>query len=73
MQPDHRILINKAGDRYSVTVDPVPAGESFAAGFDTHKAARGFAGGVRMTRGWPIVDLTTGHLEALSGLNGGEA
>lgn len=38
-------------------VPPVP-GEVLGAEFPTHKQARGWASGLRMTRGWRIVDRT---------------
>lgn len=44
---------------FAVTVEPFQ-GEAVEHQAQCHKAAYGFAAGVRMTHGWPIVDETNG-------------
>lgn len=44
------------GDGIVVTVRPKPDGDDLDAGFPDYKRARGWAGGLRMTHGWRIVD-----------------
>jgi len=42
-----------------VTIEPaLTEGEPFDQTFDSHRAARGYAGGIRMTRAFAIRDLT---------------
>jgi len=56
----HRIILKRAGDRFAVVIEPPLSGESFDTQRTTYKEARGFAGGVRLSRGWPIDDQTNG-------------
>lgn len=55
----HRIIIRREafGDRIDVVIEPPLCGESFDKDFPNHREARGYAGGIKMTRGYPIVDL----------------
>lgn len=46
---------------FDVTVRPVPTGDTLDREFPTYRAARGYAGGLRLVKGWPVVD----HLEGL--------
>ncbi len=46
------------GAGFDVKVIPPVEGEELDAEFPTHKRARGWASGLRMTRGWRIVDRT---------------
>ena len=58
----HRILIRREafGSNFDVVIEPpLPDGESFDKDFPTRKAARGYAGGIKMTRGYPIFDLAS--------------
>lgn len=43
---------------FDVKVVPPVEGESLDAEFPTHRQARGWASGLRMTRGWRIIDRT---------------
>lgn len=43
---------------FDVKVIPPVEGEPLDAEFLTHKQARGWASGLRLTRGWRIVDRT---------------
>jgi hypothetical protein len=59
-EPAHRILIRPEawGSNIDVVIDPpLPGGESFDRDFPTLREARGYAGGIRMTRGYPVVDM----------------
>jgi hypothetical protein len=48
------------GGGVSVKIEPpILEGETFERDFPNHRAARGYAGGIRMTRGYPIRDLTS--------------
>jgi len=47
---------------FVVTVEPYQ-GDAVEHRAERHKDAYGFAAGVRMTRGWPIVDETNGRAE----------
>lgn len=50
------------GGRFDVEVIPPPAeGASFDQTFPTYKAARGYAGGLRLVTGWPLIDLAEDH------------
>lgn len=45
---------------YRVDVKPAVDLGQWTASYATHKDAFGYAGGVRMVKGWPIVDLSGG-------------
>ena len=54
---EHTVHITRDGGAFLVAI--VPPSEDYPPQvFDNHKTARGFAGGIRMTRGWPISDET---------------
>ena len=60
----HRIIIRAEafGPNIDVIIEPpLPDGESFDRDFPTVKGARGYAGGIRMVRGFPIIDLLSGE------------
>jgi hypothetical protein len=54
------IIVRPAGARWSVRVIPPVAGEDLDGCFETFKSARGFAGGLRLTRGW-MIDAVDPH------------
>lgn len=56
---NHTVHLSRDGGAYLVAVVP-PVDDYPPQLFPTHKAARGFAGGIRMCRGWPIQDETGG-------------
>jgi len=58
MADDRRICIRSLGSGFSVRVEPPLEGEDLNGDFDSHRNARGWASGLRMTRGWRIHDLT---------------
>lgn len=66
---DHRSVIRRADDGFTVTIEPALEGESFDGAYPSHKAAFGYAIGLRMVRGWPVVDLATDP-ETASSLKG---
>lgn len=53
---DHRILIERDADSIRVTVTPPVEGFDYDQPHDDYRSARGYAGGLRMSCGWPIVD-----------------
>lgn len=62
--PAHRIIIRPEafGPNIDVVIDPPLSGdESLDRDVPIHKAACGYAGGIRMTRGLPIIDLISGE------------
>ncbi|WP_070154097.1 hypothetical protein [Sphingobium phenoxybenzoativorans] len=54
--PDHKIILTSNGSGFTVRIDPPIEGEDLDGDFDSYRNARGWAGGIRMTRGWRIVD-----------------
>ena len=57
MVPAHTIIIRKAGGFFSVCIEPPCPGVNPRV-FGDIRSARGFAGGIRMTTGFPKLDLT---------------
>ena len=57
---EHRITINHGVDGVGFVVEvlPPPAGVGHDRKLATHKEAYGYASGLRMCMGWPLVDLT---------------
>jgi len=53
---DHSILIEQSADAVRVTVTPPVTGFDYDDTLPDYRAARGYAGGLRMSCGWPIVD-----------------
>lgn len=53
-----RILIERDGDRFSVTVEPAGAGDHFANSYPTHKGAASYAKMVGKLRDWSVEDRT---------------
>lgn len=53
-----RIIVREEafGACHEVIVENAPPGESLDREFATYRDARGWAGGLRLTRGWPIRD-----------------
>jgi hypothetical protein len=57
---EHRSLIRSApAGGFTVTIEPPLESENFDGAYPTHKAAFGYAIGLRMVRGWPVVDLAS--------------
>lgn len=56
--PKHRIYIDHADGGFSVKIDPPSPDQSSDQTFPTYRAARGWAGGVRLSRGGKIIDRT---------------
>jgi hypothetical protein len=54
--PDAIVIVEQDGETYTVRVEPPQEGFTEPQSFDRYKAARGFAGGVRLTRGYAIDD-----------------
>lgn len=56
--PDRKIYIRPEafGVGFDVLVRPVPEEESWDRGFANYRDARGYAGGIKLVRGWKIVD-----------------
>ncbi|MDP1026306.1 hypothetical protein Q5H91_03705 [Sphingomonas sp. KR1UV-12] len=55
----HTVTITQADGGFSVRVAPAPDGETFDRDYPTHPQARGYARGLKLYRGWALVDLTT--------------
>lgn len=53
------IVITPAPAGFRVEVQPPVDGEDLDADLPDYRKARGWAGGLRMSRGWRIKDLTT--------------
>jgi len=49
------IVVRKCGDGFSVDVEPQILGRNYSGSFDSAKAARSFAGGLRFTLGLPLL------------------
>ncbi|QUT05202.1 hypothetical protein KFK14_19725 [Sphingobium phenoxybenzoativorans] len=61
-QPDHKVVVRRIGSGFSVRIEPPIEGEDLNGDFDSYKNARGWAGGIRMTRGFRLIDETeVGH------------
>ena len=58
-EPERRIVISAVTDGFRVEVQPPVEGEDLDADLPDYSKARGWAGGLRLTRGWRIKDLTT--------------
>lgn len=54
--PEHKIVLAALGSGFTVRIEPPLEGEDLDGDFDAYKNARGWAGGLRMTRGWSLVD-----------------
>lgn len=52
------VIAPAAKGRFRVAVVPRLDGEPAPSVFATHREAKGFAGGIRLVRGWPIEDQT---------------
>lgn len=52
---DHRILLRRDGAAYTVTIDP-PTADHPLRRFADYRDARGYAGGLRMVKGWILID-----------------
>ncbi len=59
MTDAHTVTIAPAGDGFSVRVAPAPDEETFDRDYPTYPQARGYARGLKLYRGWALVDLTT--------------
>jgi hypothetical protein len=56
--PERRIIISAVPAGFRVAVQPPVEGEDLDADFQVYRKARGWAGGLRLTRGWRIHDQT---------------
>jgi hypothetical protein len=57
-RPDRLIQLRREDGLYVVEIVPPPTeGAGFDQAHATYKAARGYAGGLRMVTGWNLVDL----------------
>lgn len=52
------IVITPAPTGFRVEVQPPVEGEDLDADFAVYRKARGWAGGLRLTRGWRLIDQT---------------
>lgn len=55
---DPRILIDRDGERFTVTVEPAGTGDQFANSYLTHKGAASYSKMVGKLRDWPVDDRT---------------
>lgn len=53
------IYIRQDGDAFAVTVEPAQPDQDWSRTYSTHREARGWAGGIRLNRGWKLVDLAS--------------
>jgi len=51
------IFIRPDGEGYAVSVEPEQPGTNWERAYPTHREARGWAGGIRLSTGWKLVDL----------------
>lgn len=58
IEGERRIVISTLPDGFRVEVQPPVKGEDLNADLPDYRRARGWAGGLRFTRGWRIHDLT---------------
>jgi len=52
----HLIIVRAVGSAFTVRIEPPIEGEDLNGVFDNYKNARGWAGGIRMTRGFKLID-----------------
>jgi hypothetical protein len=55
-EPERRIIITALGEGFRVEIQPPVEGEHLDANLPDYRRARGWAGGLRFTRGWRIHD-----------------
>lgn len=55
---ERRIIISALPEGYRVEVQPPIEGEELDADFPVYRKARGWAGGLRLSRGWRVIDQT---------------
>jgi len=53
---EHRVIVRSAGSGFTVRIEPPLESEDLNGDFDSYRNARGWAGGIRMTRGFKLVD-----------------
>ena len=53
---DHIIILRAADAGFSVSIEP-PSPEEAGQTFQSYKQARGYAGGLRLVKGWKLSDL----------------
>ena len=58
IEGERRIIISTVPTGFRVEVQPPVEGEELDADFPVYRKARGWAGGLRLTRGWRIHDQT---------------
>ena len=56
--PERRIILTALPNGYRVQVIPPVEGEDLDADFPLYRKARGWAGGLRLSRGWRLIDQT---------------
>lgn len=54
---DRQIVIRSSPQGFVVDVEPVVEGRNYSASHGTIKEAWGYVGGLRLTHGWPVIDL----------------
>ncbi|KXU29942.1 hypothetical protein A0J57_18140 [Sphingobium sp. 22B] len=57
-EPERLIVIMSAPPGFRVQVQPPVEGEDLDADLPDYRRARGWAGGLRMSRGWRVIDRT---------------
>ena len=55
---ERSIYVRLSAGGFCVDVEPAVEGRDYSHASTTAKEARGYAGGLKLTNGWPIVDLT---------------
>lgn len=56
--PQRLIILSATETGFRVEVQPPVEGEDLDADFAVYRKARGWAGGLRLTRGWRLIDQT---------------
>jgi hypothetical protein len=55
-----KIIVTRDGAEFVVAIEPPVGGIDHSARYPAHRDAFGYAVGLRMTQGWPVVDLGSG-------------
>ena len=63
---DRKIVIRSSPQSFVVDVEPVVERRNYSASHGTIKEAWGYVGGLRLTHGWPVVDLVRDDTVATS-------
>jgi hypothetical protein len=57
-EPARQIVLSSMPEGFRVEVQPPVEGEDLDANFPDYRRARGWAGGLRFSRGWKLIDRT---------------